>query len=278
MRTELGDRFWSKVDKTDDCWLWTGYIDGQGYGQFHHDGRVGYAHRVAYEALVGPIPSGLHIDHLCRVTACVRPSHLEPVTQAENLRRQGAAITHCPQGHEYTGDKRPALSGVERLPAPQVQGVCPGTRSSLPRQPKGSLMTDPTRPVRDQDPEDELLLFLGRRVRELTAERDALRATVAAPDPDEDDESRVHNLATALHRATCYRPEVCDFEPAQFDLMNARAALAWFSEQAAPAAQGVPLTEDPACAACGRVGEHAPSCGLSIGVHGRRPLTEDPQR
>ncbi|HEV2123202.1 MAG TPA: HNH endonuclease signature motif containing protein [Chloroflexota bacterium] len=66
------------------------------------------AHRWAYEALVGPIPTGTELDHLCRNPACVRPDHLEPVTHAENIRRGYAAkprprwtTTHCPRGHAY---------------------------------------------------------------------------------------------------------------------------------------------------------------------------------
>jgi hypothetical protein len=65
-------------------------------------------HRVAYELLVGPIPEGLELDHLCRNTRCVNPEHLEPVTGRENLMRavsswaaKNAAKTHCPQGHPY---------------------------------------------------------------------------------------------------------------------------------------------------------------------------------
>lgn len=61
-----------------------------------------YAHRVAYEHLVGPIPSGMQIDHLCRNRGCFNPEHLEPVTPRENILRSVAHITHCPQGHEYT--------------------------------------------------------------------------------------------------------------------------------------------------------------------------------
>jgi protein-arginine kinase activator protein McsA len=62
------------------------------------------AYRVAYIELVGQIPDGLQVDHLCRVVFCVNPAHLEPVTQQENIRRQVAAITECPHGHPYTPD------------------------------------------------------------------------------------------------------------------------------------------------------------------------------
>lgn len=101
------DRFWAKVDKQDDgCWLWTAGGNGR-YGRFYFGGVNTYAHRVSYELCVGPIPDGLVIDHLCRNTMCVRPDHLEAVTQKENLRR-GETIpaanskkTTCPQGHEY---------------------------------------------------------------------------------------------------------------------------------------------------------------------------------
>ena len=100
--------FWKHVEKTDGCWLWRGAIKPDGYGQVRrHPRRNIYAHRFAYELEVGPIPEGLTLDHLCRVRACVRPSHLEPVTMLENLRRGNGVgavnsrKTHCPRGHEY---------------------------------------------------------------------------------------------------------------------------------------------------------------------------------
>ena len=79
-------RFWAKVDRSGSCWLWLA-ATSHGYGTFQSNGKLVRAHRYAYELLVGPIPGGLVIDHLCRTTACVNPEHLEPVTQRENLLR-----------------------------------------------------------------------------------------------------------------------------------------------------------------------------------------------
>lgn len=103
------ERFWSRVNKTDGCWLWTAGGIPQGYGAFKPSGsKQVLVHRWAYEALVGPIPEGLVIDHLCRTRRCVNPDHLEPVSNEENLRRgYGYALrngmrTACKNGHEYT--------------------------------------------------------------------------------------------------------------------------------------------------------------------------------
>lgn len=99
------ERFWEKVDlrSDDECWPWMASVTADGYGQFWitTERRSVNAHRVAYELTVGQIPDGLEIDHLCRVRCCVNPTHMEPVTRAENARRARAAITHCPAGHEY---------------------------------------------------------------------------------------------------------------------------------------------------------------------------------
>lgn len=87
------------------CWMWDGQIADNGYGKFYV--TMG-AHRAAYTALVGAIPAGLQIDHLCRNRACVNPAHLEPVSPSENQRRAGGIIaknmakTACPRGHAYT--------------------------------------------------------------------------------------------------------------------------------------------------------------------------------
>jgi len=90
--------FMARIVRVDGCWLWTGYINPNGYAMF---GRR-WAHRVAYEFFVGPIPEGLELDHLCRVPACVNPAHLEAVTHRENMRRAPATNrTVCPGGHPY---------------------------------------------------------------------------------------------------------------------------------------------------------------------------------
>lgn len=111
------DRFWAKVDKTSDpngCWLWTASLSSVGYGAFGIGGRktnkVYLAHRVAYELIVGTIPDGLQIDHICMVRCCVNPDHMEPVTQRENILRgngmsaRHARQTHCKRGHEFNDE------------------------------------------------------------------------------------------------------------------------------------------------------------------------------
>jgi len=91
--------FWAKVDKTDTCWLWTGAIDRGGYGRTAPKNRV--AHRISFEWERGPIPSGLQLDHLCRVRNCVNPDHLEPVTSRENSRRGIGSKPTCASGHPF---------------------------------------------------------------------------------------------------------------------------------------------------------------------------------
>lgn len=92
------------------CWLWTAYIGPNGYGYINQGNRrPNTAHRVVYEAIKGPVPDGLELDHLCRVRSCANPAHLEPVTSAENTRRglagaNNRAKTHCPKGHPFSGD------------------------------------------------------------------------------------------------------------------------------------------------------------------------------
>lgn len=86
----MEERFWSKIEKRENgCWVWTGSLSPQGYGQLQSPGNQGLvlAHRFAFELIYGPVPEGLVLDHLCRNHACCNPLHLEAVTQKENVRR-----------------------------------------------------------------------------------------------------------------------------------------------------------------------------------------------
>lgn len=106
----LADRVWAMVQKTGGCWWWLGAKNALGYGQVQRgrraDGKMP-AHHATYELMVGPVPVGLELDHLCRQPSCVRPDHLEPVTPAENKRRArslsnlNAVKTACNQGHPF---------------------------------------------------------------------------------------------------------------------------------------------------------------------------------
>ncbi len=108
------------IEDEDGCWLWQRYVDRQGYGMTSSRTHR-YAHRMVYAQMVGPIPEGRHLDHLCHTMdagceggvsckhrRCVNPAHLEPVTPKENTRRSHsfiadrAAQTHCIHGHEFT--------------------------------------------------------------------------------------------------------------------------------------------------------------------------------
>lgn len=89
------------------CLVWVGSCTRNGCGKIGREGRTRSAHRYIYEKFVGPVPEGLELDHLCRNRKCILPSHLEPVTHAENMRRGLSGAwqrnkTHCPAGHSYT--------------------------------------------------------------------------------------------------------------------------------------------------------------------------------
>lgn len=92
-------RFWAKVEKTVACWNWTGRVSVYGYGQLRSSGTMQAAHRVSYAMHKGPIPDGLHVDHMCHNRACVNPEHLRAVTPKQN-------------NENLIGARRGSVSGV----------------------------------------------------------------------------------------------------------------------------------------------------------------------
>lgn len=121
----LPERFWRKVrvDEASGCWLWRAAITHKGYGQFYWQHRMRSAHRVAYEALVGPVPVGLELDHTCSTRNCANPKHLEPVTHLVNVQRGRLSAvmaakyrnrTHCRRGHELTRENTKLWRGQKR--------------------------------------------------------------------------------------------------------------------------------------------------------------------
>jgi hypothetical protein len=107
--------FWGQVEKTALCWEWLGPVNTKGYGRW----RKKNVHRVAYEQIVGAIPLGLVLDHICRNRKCVRPEHLRAVTNKENViagigpTAINARKTHCYRGHPFNDDNT-AHYGSER--------------------------------------------------------------------------------------------------------------------------------------------------------------------
>ncbi|MDB5317106.1 MAG: endonuclease [Rhodospirillales bacterium] len=106
------------------CWVWTGRLTRDGYGQMSVRGRTEGAHRLSYRAHHGGIPQGLQIDHLCRNRACLNPAHLRAVTHRVNtmagfgVGALNAAKTACLRGHQFTGENHRVAPDGERVCRP----------------------------------------------------------------------------------------------------------------------------------------------------------------
>jgi len=96
----MEQRFWTHVEKTETCWLWTGAVQNSGYAMVRVPGRkMRVAHRIAYQMCVGPIPDGSVIDHKCRVRHCVNPDHLQAVSPRENAENIDVTPENNKTGH-----------------------------------------------------------------------------------------------------------------------------------------------------------------------------------
>ena len=92
------ERFWHKVDRSGDCWLWTGVVHRKGYGQFGDGQRIVQAHRFSYELVNGQIPEGMQIDHMCHTRRCVNPEHLRLATNKQNIENVSGARSDSTTG------------------------------------------------------------------------------------------------------------------------------------------------------------------------------------
>ena len=115
------DRFWHKVNKTNDCWIWTSDKDWNGYGRFNINYKSYYAHRISYLLHHKHISAGLQLHHICNNPSCVNVEHLKQITQTENLIKsdnigsRNKIKTHCPQGHEYTFENTYVTTANRRI-------------------------------------------------------------------------------------------------------------------------------------------------------------------
>ena len=130
MSEPVAERFWSKVDRSGDCWLWTGARTDQGYGRFMLNRKSRHAPRVAYELTVGPILGGLFVLHRCDNPPCVNPSHLFLGTNADNMIdavRKGRSPRTKLSMEQVREIRAAAAAGVPKKRLARTYGVDPAT-------------------------------------------------------------------------------------------------------------------------------------------------------
>lgn len=93
------ERFWAKVRKTDNCWIWIGSSSGGGYGSIWRDGKCQKAHRVSLDLAGRPAAADLEVDHMCHVRLCVNPAHLQAVPKSLNQENRSGLTAHNTSGH-----------------------------------------------------------------------------------------------------------------------------------------------------------------------------------
>lgn len=115
---QTSHRFWSKVDKDGECWLWTASLGTTGYGQIGHRGKMVKAHRVAWELTNGPIPNGMYVCHQCDNPPCVRPDHLflgSPAANTKDMVDKGRAGATLHPERVPRGDRHGAHTHPEKM-------------------------------------------------------------------------------------------------------------------------------------------------------------------
>lgn len=128
LHDSFGRRRWVHEDRGHDtpCWIWQGALNCYGYGLVWHRDRTAAAYKVAFQERNGPVPDGMHLDHLCRVRACVNPNHLEIVTPAENVQRgKRAKLT------PVLVSEIKSRGGIDRHVLAAEYGVSPRTVSDI---------------------------------------------------------------------------------------------------------------------------------------------------
>lgn len=127
-------RFWSKVLKSSECWIWKAATNESGYGYYYAGERMVRAHRYAYATEYGPIEPGIELDHSCRNRSCVRPSHLRPVTHQLNCQLGIGSKTHCKYGHRFTSENTFKTTGPKKQ---RICRACSRNRAEKYRRKKG---------------------------------------------------------------------------------------------------------------------------------------------